>query len=1058
MYAAAGGASLASRQARQRQRQQKKNQQLQAKLHPPKAAGAGAGLGAADHGGASTPTRSQSRQFHQLPTNYLRAPQPQGRKLSATYTQSRSLLPIEEAGDTQSVLQLRMHSHTHGPHAHGHGHAHMGGHGHSHLHHSHLHGGGAVAGPPQTPYQQFASSHGRVSPKLVHRHSGSSSSAGFHPAATSQLHKSATATLPLVSQMEPTPPTTPALPSAAVGVKTTAMSLEAGATPEPESTLGMGMGMAMASTSAAAAAAAAEAVAEAEAADLQLAGAAAMFAAHHDAIIVTPATPMASPGHVAAIKLRRGDHDQDHDDDVLHDAAERQPLTAATDAYDEDEAMQPPAGPLERKCSVYRMRRSDAFEQGDSGGGGGVTGGLKRQLRELQFQQTQYEPLVSDEPQLLFKGLGNGRKWQLCAYCEEGICVCEHIECAQGRAAWLERGRRCSVQEQQQQQATCHRRWVKRNRIQDASLGGSSDDEDFLGVLRGPSTFANAFLYVGLGTVALGLVIAFVGTGEKGFKTVELRLIGPSLIGLGLICCILRILFCICPSHCISSSKKTRKKNGNKIDADHTTSLLRNESKRVSIARGPAVQPKYPIAHKRSQSKMLNEGMEALRQIATTSLFMQNEQKTAINRVVPIINEPESMDHMGADAPLEMKKLQTALNMCEMSDEEQEIVQQQQLQLAKRTATTTTAVTSSTTKATAPTESTAAATATKATTTLSTVDEKPNSKLVRQRVALQQQRQLQQQQRQQQQQHQQLQEQPEQSQSLSSSSTVRDSLDGIVVVEETSLMDTEIVPPTTTSTATSTSTSTAPMSMPMALPSSCSTGAIPRLKSNTAAFSTPAQRPGISTGATPKTTTTPTTNNNTRLTSSQSHPTSYDLPPAQPHTYSAAATVRGPLGMTLTGSSSVYAMPASRLSGLTATSSASPTSLSTTTTISLLPLPAPPTSSIAGTAMASIPGQVLEPTGIATTSLSILQPLTAAKAATGATGMTGMTSAMTMQRPATASSASTSASLFGMEHKSQPSSASATMGGRGSSLLPPPQPSASKFEPELVLSPAKLGQ
>ncbi|KAH8274100.1 hypothetical protein KR044_010382 [Drosophila immigrans] len=611
--------------------------------------------------------------------------------------------------------------------------------------------------------------------------------------------------------------------------------------------------------------------------------------------------------------------------------------------------------------------------------------------------------------------------------------------CAQGRAAWLERGRRCSVQEQQQQQATCHRRWVKRNRIQDASLGGSSDDEDFLGVLRGPSTFANAFLYVGLGTVALGLVIAFVGTGEKGFKTVELRLIGPSLIGLGLICCILRILFCICPSHCISSSKKTRKKNGNKIDADHTTSLLRNESKRVSIARGPSMQPKYPIAHKRSQSKMLNEGMEALRQIATTSLFMQNEQKTAINRVVPIINEPETMDHMGADAPLEMKKLQKALNMCEMSDEEQEIA----LQLAKRTATTTTAVTSSTTKATTTaTTPTTAATANKATTTMSTVDEKPNSKLVRQRVALQQQRQLQQQQRQQQQQHQQLQEQPEHSQSLSSSSTVRDSLDGIVVVEETSLMDTEIAPPTTTAAAT----------LPAPLPSSCSTGAIPRLKSNTAAFSTSAQRPGIATGATPKTTTTPTTNcsnssNNTRLTSSQSHPTSYDLPPAQPHTYSAAATVRGPLGMSLTGSSSVYAMPASRLSGLTA----SPT-VSTTTTISLLPLPAPPTSSTAGTAMASIPGQVLEPSGIATTSLSILQPLTAAKAATGLTGA--------MQRPATASSASitASASIFGMEHKSQPSSASATMGGRGSALLPPPQLSASKFEPELVLSPAKLGQ
>lgn len=68
--------------------------------------------------------------------------------------------------------------------------------------------------------------------------------------------------------------------------------------------------------------------------------------------------------------------------------------------------------------------------------------------------------------------------------------------------------------------------------IHDSTLSGSSDDDDFLGALRGPSSFANAFLYVGLGTVALGLVITFVGTGEKGFKTVELRLIGPSLIGM----------------------------------------------------------------------------------------------------------------------------------------------------------------------------------------------------------------------------------------------------------------------------------------------------------------------------------------------------------------------------------------------------------------------------------------------------------------------------------------------------------------------------------------------
>lgn len=33
--------------------------------------------------------------------------------------------------------------------------------------------------------------------------------------------------------------------------------------------------------------------------------------------------------------------------------------------------------------------------------------------------------------------------------------------------------------------------------------------------------------------------------------------------------------------------------------------------------------------------------MEALRQIATTSLFLQNEQNVVANRIVPIIKEPD---------------------------------------------------------------------------------------------------------------------------------------------------------------------------------------------------------------------------------------------------------------------------------------------------------------------------------------------------------------------------------------------------------------------------------
>lgn len=74
--------------------------------------------------------------------------------------------------------------------------------------------------------------------------------------------------------------------------------------------------------------------------------------------------------------------------------------------------------------------------------------------------------------------------------------------------------------------------------IHDSSFGGSSsEDDDLPGGLYGhQSAAANALLYVGLGTVAIGLVIAFVGTGEKGFKTLELRLIGPTLIGSGVSC------------------------------------------------------------------------------------------------------------------------------------------------------------------------------------------------------------------------------------------------------------------------------------------------------------------------------------------------------------------------------------------------------------------------------------------------------------------------------------------------------------------------------------------
>ena len=55
---------------------------------------------------------------------------------------------------------------------------------------------------------------------------------------------------------------------------------------------------------------------------------------------------------------------------------------------------------------------------------------------------------------------------------------------------------------------------------------------------------STVLLYLGLGMVTMGLVITLVGLGDKGFKTFQLKLLGPALVccggGLGLV----RLLVC----------------------------------------------------------------------------------------------------------------------------------------------------------------------------------------------------------------------------------------------------------------------------------------------------------------------------------------------------------------------------------------------------------------------------------------------------------------------------------------------------------------------------------
>lgn len=421
MYAAAGGASLASRQARQRQRQQKKTQQLQAKLHPTKQSltGAGTGSGAGtgtgtgvvvteDHGTA-TPTR-QSRQFHQLPTNYLRTPQAQIRKLSSGFTtQSKLLLPIDE-GDTQSVLNMRMHSHAHLDHTasliassqdYHHPLPHHHHHQHSHFHSHHHKQPQQHQTQPQlisrytTPIggvQQLQQA-ARNAPKTTLEHRGNNFS--IHQQHLQHYFGANTAV--------PYPPHLHHHPSQH-HYHRLHYHLE-GATPMTKS-------------------------------------------ATATIPLVRVHQQERSEEKPALAEVEKQEH-------LVHDqtaAEELDDLPAGEDVKQDfdidlmDEKVVGSNGTiahLGRKCSVYRMKRvknmSLPKEDHETVSESLINDGVdlvKRTAQQLPAycgvsqQHQQYERLVSsgeDDPVVLRRS-GQSHQVQICAYCEEGICTCEHLE------------------------------------------------------------------------------------------------------------------------------------------------------------------------------------------------------------------------------------------------------------------------------------------------------------------------------------------------------------------------------------------------------------------------------------------------------------------------------------------------------------------------------------------------------------------------------------------------------------------------------------------------------
>ncbi|CAL8109474.1 unnamed protein product [Orchesella dallaii] len=87
-----------------------------------------------------------------------------------------------------------------------------------------------------------------------------------------------------------------------------------------------------------------------------------------------------------------------------------------------------------------------------------------------------------------------------------------------------------------------HRKQAQQAASQDAVSQVSYENEEF-----GSSGNAYTAIYIGLVLICIGVVITFVGLGEKGFKTIELKMIGPVLCVIGLTSITVKIIHCSFP-------------------------------------------------------------------------------------------------------------------------------------------------------------------------------------------------------------------------------------------------------------------------------------------------------------------------------------------------------------------------------------------------------------------------------------------------------------------------------------------------------------------------------
>ncbi|VVC35727.1 Hypothetical protein CINCED_3A007978 [Cinara cedri] len=205
-----------------------------------------------------------------------------------------------------------------------------------------------------------------------------------------------------------------------------------------------------------------------------------------------------------------------------------------------------------------------------------------------------------------------------------------------------------------------HRKWTKKNKIHDALsfAGGEGSDRRLFELQQGAA--ANTLLYVGLCSVALGLIIAFVGTGEKGFKTVQLRFIGPGMIAIGVCCCAIRIMLCFCPpTFCLF--KRRRHKHGGGVGGGSTANKMaefykympfRNHRHPDDVAGGSTVGPPGARSVADAEVMQMNVLKPALKRVSTVMAehrklqAIDQAQTKTMPKATPEASLDSSMEHL----------------------------------------------------------------------------------------------------------------------------------------------------------------------------------------------------------------------------------------------------------------------------------------------------------------------------------------------------------------------------------------------------------------------------